>query len=1724
MKILVEGAKMFKKITFLSTILVLCLYTSAVCSSQIRILNIEPFINSPTDKGIFLELNSDVNETELRKALRFTPSTGYFTLHRIYRRNKNMFRITGNFVTDTRYKLSLIEGPIEGTYKSFATTEKYFTAIGPDPEITFAADRSVLELYSRQMVPLRFANTNDFRCRLVRIPHFFAPHFDSLAVFAESDERKKVSSSDLRPDKQQQKMLDEGESIFDELLITSNVRYLNLLKDSGDNKELKRFLGPGFSSDTRSFLGSDDDREHIFSLPLDFRPEPEKGGALIVKTDEIDNDKAKTATKLFQITDLSITTKNSQKQLLIWITSMETGSPVPDASIMITDNHHNHFFPGRTDKDGILIIETGHEAPSVSFAKNLPQYGKAQVKLNDISVVSVATENDSSFKRIGTSRLFPSNVVQTTSSAQTEHMIRGHVFTERGVYRPGEKVYWKTTVRQFVENSITAAKDAIIKIEITSPRFQTLFSKKYHLNDFGTAHGVFELKDYFLLGRYNLRVYLQTDKEASDEGQSNTDNSSKKKFIEIASTGFQVQHFQPPRHFVNITTHTENRTDRSIIGRARERKWLVAEISSEYYAGGPLRHAKVQWTAHLTSNRTSNTDFPFHTFGSNDSLRDLIETGTSILSEDGKLKVAFPLSQEILSGLHSIEISATVLDVDSKAATGIETFSYSPKLKVGISQLPSNINIGTEFPIEVIVVDEQSNKVSDGKITLEIMQQRWFYTQKRSTDGAIFYRWTSAWSRASSNTQPIINNKADFDLIFADGGEYMLRATYKKDDKTFTTARKFGVSHYYNTFEDYSSERRTRSKNEISLISNKNVVQPGQKATIRWSLPAVADFALLTTELACGKIDATVIKDFHSTNEIKKEFDQKHIPNAHIGIIIPSVRTTMPDYISHTDTGYPRAWFGYTNIRVQNEDTHLDLEIEPDKPQELIAQPGEKVTIKFKVSDKQGNPAIAELAICVVDEAILALTGYQTPLLQSLVNFSLPLTVFTADLRASLLTQELFQLLSTRELTGGGHGTGDIIADLQMREDFRPVAYWNPTLLTDKDGYAEVEFVLPDSMTSYRVYAVAINKQASFASEDRQLRVSKDFYIEPGLPPFLTAGDKARVPVLVNNRTDHAGKASIRLTAASNICASIENQEIEVLPNTTSRAILSLEASSKDAKIELVGNFMDKHDSISRELAVNTDLTIIRRHQTGHFRKNAQIKPELPEYLDDISPEVLAKNVNGLLRVSPSPISRLEPALNFLTSPSHDYLERLASRLAGLSAVRSMVKKGYFPDFDVETIDQIAIESMNKLLGHQRASGGFSWWSSGRSSSWWGTQYALLALTLAQRNGYDVPEIALSNAINYVRRNIFLQQNRRFYSEGIMALSIVNLALNDKLSASELQTASKLFKRHKDEADSLILWAETLLDIDNNVVNRAKHLKRAPVSVTRGWRYSPNRQNAFSLLAILNVAPNSKEADNFAGALIESVGSSRGPDTAIAIYALAKYFELQELKDVPSNLEFELETKNSKKVLNTKEHGITIQLSPEEIMNESGITLKFDNDAMINWSLEYVYPDIPDRKKSVDQGFAVNKRIDNLNGNDEYRVGDIVKITLEFQDRQSKYGEWSTFHYLTIDDPVPAGFTILNTQLKNEIPEITSENEEVFATWRNNAYVFYPDHYQTEHDRMLAFKDRFWSGRFRLTYYARVSTEGTFLMKPTVVSMLYDPDIMGMTKPQTIKILPAQSN
>jgi len=1653
---------------------------------KIAVSDISTFYRSPTEKGLQVTFTGEISTAELRQALTIRPSAPNM---RIVKQYAYSFRVTADFEYGKNYEAVISSIKVRDGRAIVADRKYTFSGPGIAPKIELSSKQSVIELRSRQLLPLTLSNVTKVQCDLKQIPPYLIPEFSAAA--------EAKGGLEKWPESQRKEALEK-------LVKTGKVPAV---------------FGKGFITDSEVFFARSA-REGVFgySLPISFRKASETGGMWWTTLTDPDKVFAGRATRPLQITDLSITYKVSAKTLLLWVTSMYTGQPVAAVDVLIQQADGYAFFVGKSDAQGLLALKDGQQFISVHVGNEAAGLANRKFSVSNVRWAIAAKDNDCAAVNIGQVRLKPFAVAQTEWVEPDPKSIKGYLFTERGIYQPGETVFFKGVVRGYEGGKIVTPVGKEVELEIADPRGDVQYSQKLALNDFGTCNDSFEVKKFFPVGTYNLT------------GKIKTSDTKEVSF----SRAFQVQEYKIPRHYVSLSVKKEERVSKEYVTLERRMEFLKVEAKASYYAGGPVKLARARWKATLVPVTSKAPGLDGFIFGNEDEQEQFLESGESVLDRTGKMDLTIPLDSRMLTGLYGVKIAVTALDVDGEPATEVTTYKPTPRLLVGISAHPTKVQSGYAPTLKVIVVTQDGKKLPKGEVQASLMEKKYFYTQKRDETGQLNYLWEEGWVKSLSSRHPIVNGEATYELQLSDAGKYMVAFTYQDDKGAYTSQTMFqvGWEEYDRWIRDRSKEERPLTSNEILLALTKKEYSVGEAVRVDFHAQRPLKKCLVTLEkediLSYRVIDVT-----GKAGQYEFATTAAFLPNVYVSVVATAARGDFPVYQTQTDMDAPSLFFGYTDVRVRTEVKPLGVKISP-QVSELKSRPGEKVSLNFRVADDKDKGVLSELAVCVVDEAILALTAFKTPELSSLTDFDLPLSVFSGDLRLALITQDLFRILSTRPLTGGDEGLGEVVSTLRKR--FDPVAYFNPALLTDASGQVSVEFTLPDTTTTYRVYAVVCDKSAGFASADRKMLVAKEFFVEPSLPRFAIPGDKVTFPVVVQNQTDSPGEATLQVQTSPNLSATLAQSKIKLEANSSGVSPCAVDVTGGQAagKFTFRGRFGVFADAIEKTMPIHSRYLPVNRVTVGHFVKDARINAELPEILKKLkSEEINPGDFQARLNLTTNNWNKIAPGLKYLLHFPFGCVEQTSSGIIPLAGLRDVVKAGLAPDITIEKVDKYLEPGIARLLSMQLTSGGFAYWPGSLEGSWWGSLYATIALTFAQQAGYDVPENNLESALKYVKDSLFGDRERtrpRWRDqEWTRELAVYSLAVNGLISEAELSRFMERYDSLNAQGKALLLLAAHHVGSMSDEALRKRVAELDPQDDPERWNYydSSYRAIAVCLLAAVETKAPTKKKDTWAGYLIKGLKPEgrwhSTADTGWCLLALGSYFAEQPSqgkKNIPCRIEYAGEKPNDVVV---GDMGVDVEFDPRKLLEHREIKLTSPDQDLLNYTLYLTYPDLASDPADLGAGFSLNKRIENLNGKKEIRVGDVIRVTLHVEIPYGpKARRYRDVEYVALVDPLPAGLVAINSELQTEGALREGAEPAERDSWRDGFFDFTPSHLEMRADRVNVFKNRAWPGTYRFSYLARAAAEGDFWMRGSRVSLMYNPDVFGKTKPERVMILPPE--
>ncbi|MEW6087483.1 MAG: alpha-2-macroglobulin family protein [bacterium] len=1606
----------------------------------------------------------------IRNSIKFFPHT--MIAHTNIDSN-NSVDVHGDFIQGQNYKVLVGENFKSTDGRKYVEGTNSF--IIPDylPSIKYSDAGSIIERDSRQMLNVKIMNVNEILYEGLKIPPILIPTVINLK------DQLKYEKLSANLDKQS-----AG--------IKSSLK-------SDEDKIFADFLDETKYTSKLFFNNKPRNVEHDFSIPLEFRDGKEKGSVELVRLNN--NNKtlpAQTQLNLLSISDIGITYKESDNSLLVWITSLRTGKPLKDISVLLATKQLNIFAAGRTDKDGVVFIKNDNKLYR-TFSLNSQKSENAPLNLKELDMILVKGGDDYSYLQIDRNKNLKIEGFdhRRFTDLGNKKFYKGHVFTERGMYQPGETVYFKGTIREYKEGEVFVPGEAKFRVQILSSKGEEIFSRDFDINEFGTLKDEIFLKSFFPLGTYTINLYSQ-DKTL------------------VAVRTFEVQEFKPPRHFVDVSYVKKSEKDKRFVNMEKTQEYLECVIMGKYYAGGPVKNGQVRWKVNLVKTNFNRDDYPDFTFGYTGINDELLETGESILNEKGEITLKIPLSKEVLSGMAGVEINAAVLDFDAKVSTNTSVYQISPEYLIGISEHPGRIKSKDGQILKTILIDGKGKRIKKAGLKVDVLRENHRYIRKRNESGNTYWVSKIVWDREYSSFINIADGEAIFDFDFNWGGKYLLSFSYENDGKIYTSSTIYEVEGYY--YYDYSEEETSRNAvyEKVNLIPEKKYYTENEDIKIMVNSKKKLSTYLMTVERG-DILDYKLVQVSPGSPEIKVPVKEDYYPNVYISLTGMVPRGDFPNYSYQYDEEMPSVAFGYVNVEVKKQYNKIKVAIN-EKDRELKALPGSEVELNIKVLDEKNKGFVSELAVGVVDESVLALTRYGTPRLNDLIRFVYPLSVFTYDFTPFLLGQTPFSELSNLPLTGGGGGDEGIeVSTPIMRKDFRPVAYFNPAVLTDENGNASIRFKCPDTITSYRVYVVACDKGSRFESVERKLLVTRDFYLEPGLPRFLTKGDTFLFLLSAFNKTEGSGTVNIDLRPDGNLALSAADEKSNYPLNSYDRSLIPVKGKAEKAGFSTVtfsGSFDGKSDAVEVKVPVNSGYIRGKDVLFGNFSGSKEIIYTFPEGTESIKWRDLNEDeIKCVLTVSGSPFFKLSPGLKYLLRYPYGCIEQTSSGVFPLAALRNLILQGLVPDISAEETDKFLKAGVERILSMQTDSGGFGYWPGDRRPSPWGSIYAVNALTRARLGGFDVPSSLFDKSLNYLRSEI----NGTNSDSSFKILASYLLALNGRLDKNTFETVSKDKEREPKENRIILIAAagassfvpkETLQNELLDVLNSP-----AGYSEYYGHYYSRHIGRALALIACVNIVSDNEIKNYLALELIGNIDKQgiwrTTTDTGWALAALGEYFK--GLNFASGLVNFGVKNPQGKewKFQFDPLKNYSLELDPRDFMDNPSFTLFSDSRESLMYKVEINFPRVDYGEKGYSNGFRISKDIESTSGKNKIRVGDIVKVKIKIE-------AGGHYQYIAIDDPFPAGFVAINSAIKTEEPVPAGSNynkEEYYWYYWNPGgfYNFVPNYFEIRNDRVLVFKNDIWQGPYEYSYYARAVCAGEFIVPSSKVELMYSPEIVAYT-------------
>ncbi|MGB8700970.1 MAG: MG2 domain-containing protein [Thermosynechococcaceae cyanobacterium] len=1275
---------------------------------------------------------------------------------------------------------------------------------------------------------------------------------------------------------------------------------------------------------------------------------------------------------------------------------------------------------------------------------------------------------------------------------------RGTIFSDRQLYQPNEKGWFTGVAYYLQEGEIRPDKNARYTVTLEGPNGKTTDLGTQQTNGFGTFSLEVPLVVDQPLGYYTLRAKGEGDREISGE--------------------FRVAEFKPPNFKVDLSLPPKFATLNQTI---------AATAQSNYLFGPPVEGGKVN--VYVTRKPVDFTPqgWDTFTFGRRwtwpeerpEVPTDVLQTSQSLDSQ-GRSQTEVKIASDLPYPM-TYRVDVQVADVSNLAVSDSQTLTALPSDRlIGLkTDFVATANQG--IPIEVIVTDPDGKAISNQSVQLDLQQVLYSNVTQvvegsRSPHNQVEYK-TVARTEVQSAANPVSAS-----LTATESGSYRIRAHFGggQDDRAATDAQLW-VSGDNPVFwgDRYRNER-------IEVKLDKASYKPGETATALIQSPypeAELYFAVLRHKVLY-QITQTVQG---STPKIQFQVTPEMLPNAAIEAVV--VRKGKP--LAQTQPGSLKnlVGIGFAPFKTNVDSQRLQVQVTPTGGTEpgRFLLPGANQTLNLTLQDGQNRPVKGQLAIMAVNEAVLQLSGYRIPNLVDMVYAEQPISTRFADNRADVILAPLASPLDKGWGYGGGFSAG--AASTRIRTDFKPLAYYNGSVLTDAEGKAQVTFPLPDDLTTWRVMVAAADDQLRFGNGETTFMTSKPLISNPILPQFARPGDRFEAGLSVTNNTGQKGDLAINGTLAdpgpSPAIAFTKAATLQTPVESGTQAYrFPIEAKAPgQSTVQFKTQLGGESDAFAVPLDIKP-LTITEQVvESGTTRDRVQIPLTVPPAT---VPDLGGLEVSLASTLIPEIMA---PAQAVLQEEQLPFLEPAASQLA-ITAHLQRLSQTYPQTFTAFDPPQQAIAALERLQKLQRPDGGLAAWPEQKTADPYVTPVA--ALAIGQGMTAFPNEAALkSDAVWVTRLRTYLN---RLLADPAQVGGCketpckVRLRLNALIALAELGDPRTDFlpdlyeqRSQLDSVEQIQLarylsrfpdWQTEAATLTQQIQqNLAETGRTATLNLPRGWGWlgSPAVQQAETLKLFVAQNASGDLLDRQVQSLLNlrrngHWGSTY--DNAAALGALAEYSRREATP--PS---FAAEVKLANQSLGSTRfdgyrnpnYALTVPLKTLPT-GKQDLTLTKSGQGELHYlaALRYRLPGNPPGRFN---GLRVTRTVRPANQSEVLQTFGLTvpkaPLTVEAAQVFDIGLEIITdrpVDRVEITDPLPAGFEAVDTRFQTATAYFQPLNE----SWQIN--------YQTLHrDRIVAFGDRLDPGVYNLHYLVRSVTPGTFLWPGAEVHLQYAPEEFG---------------
>lgn len=1354
------------------------------------------------------------------------------------------------------------------------------------------------------------------------------------------------------------------------------------------------------------------------------------------------NESQATATQWFIVSDLGLSTLSGDDGLHAFVRSLATAEPAAGVNVRLVARNNEVLGTAKTDASGYARFDVGLTRGEGGLAPAL---------------LIAETGQDYAFLDLATAAFDLTD--RGVKGRETPGALDAFLYSDRGVYRPGENVYLTGLVRD-AANKAAALPVTLI---ITRPD--------------GVEHRRIALTEHELGGRTTTLALAPTAMTGTWRAKLHTDPKAEP----LAQVSFLVEDFQPER--LDLTLEAETKS------LAPEETGKIA-VRGRYLYGPPAAGLALEGEVIVKPATGGVSGFPGYRFGLADeritavrkSLEDLPDTdaqgaGEVALRLPPIPRTARPLEADVLLRLREPGGRA----IERKVTLAVAT----REPRIGIKPLFNGNEVGegeaAAFDVVLVGADGKQADAKSFKWELVRLDQRW---QWYSRDGQWSYETVTTARRVTGGTATAEAGAPARISVQSDWGRYRLEVTTGEAGGPQSSVT-FNAGWYAGDAID--------SPEMLDIALDKPAYKAGETARVK------------IASKQAGKVTIAVL-----SNKMLA-MQQADVPAGGTEITLPVAEAWLPGaYVTATlyrpmDEKARRMPSRAIGVKWLGLDTSSrTLKVGLDLPRKV--KPSSTLTVPVKVTGL-GAGEEARVTVAAVDVGILNLTRFESPA---------PEKWFFAQRRLGTEVRDFYGRLidGMRAERGSLRSGGDESGGLAMQGSppvEKPLALFSGIVKVGADGTAKIDLPLPDFNGAVRIMAVAWSAD-KVGSASGEVIVRGALALTASGPRFLTLGDEARLELDVHNVEGPAAayKVAIGQETASGLQSSLAARDLDLKVGERRREYVDIKPSEIGAFTYSINITGPDGIEVKRRLAfdVKPPAADIKRTTISALAAKGGKLTLSPDLLQDMIPSTARVTVN----VGPIASMDVPGLLTQLDRYPYGCAEQTTSRALPLLYVNEMARRiGLANETQLKERVQKAIE---RVLEMQDSSGAFGVWGPS-SGDMWLTSYVTDFLSRAKEAGYVVRPQAFTQALDRLQNYIGYAQDFERGGEA-RAYALYVLARNGRAPIGELRYyVDTRLDRFATPLAQAQLGAALAMVGDKERAERAfkaalRQMSADDKYIGRADYGSGIRDGAALVTLAAETGVVKAEAPKLAAVIAKAYQTRAYTSTQEQAWMLLAARALSEQRD------------DAALSINGAPHNgeLTRSLTAAEL-KDGALTISNDSDAAIDAVVSVIGASLTP-EPAVSKGFTIERSYYTLDGKKvELASADGGNATLKQTDRLVvvlKIEGTETGGRVLLVDRLPAGLEIENPRLVDfgdigSLGWLKRTKEPEHTEFRDDRFVAAFDFFGDGERRGSASKPS-----ATVAYLVRAVTPGSFMHPAATVEDMYRPDRFARTASGRVEV------